>query len=171
MDTIRTRLHSIPELHSFEPTQPTIITTDAFGDGLGAALQQIQFGKLVPIAYASRTLSPAERNYATNERETLGVLWALEHCESYLLGRKFTFRCDHKPLQSLLQHFSLRKRDKFIRWSERLSRFNFELQFVTGASNCLVRPFILSLHEQDHVWPNELNIPFETSDERRHAIE
>ena len=88
-----------------------------------ATLQQIQFGKSVPIAYASRTLSPAERNYAMNKREALGVLWAFEHWESYLLGRRFTLRCDHKPLQSLLQHSSLQKHAKFIRWSERLFPF------------------------------------------------
>ena len=31
LNAIRTRLHNIPELHSFEPTQPTIVTTDASG--------------------------------------------------------------------------------------------------------------------------------------------
>ena len=163
LDTIRTRLHNIPELHSFEPAQPTIVTTDASGDGLGATLQQIQFGKLVPIAYASRTLSPAERNYATNEREALGVLWALEHWESYLLGRRFTLCCDHKPLQSLLQHSSLRKRDKFIRWSERLSRFDFDFEFVTGASNCLADclsrlPSPTVTHHDDAIQSNSVTI-------------
>ena len=137
MDNIRMQLCDMPELYTFDPGRPTIVTTDASGDGLGATLSQVQNEQEVPIAYASHTLTAAEKNYATNEREALGVLWALEHWEPYLLGRKFTLRCDHKPLGALLQHSSQRKRDKFIRWSERLSRFDFTFEYIAGISNCV----------------------------------
>ena len=141
MDNIRMQLCNLPELYTFDPGQLTIVTTDASGDGLGATLSQVQNEQEVPIAYASHTLTAAEKNYATNEREALGVLWALEHWEPYLLGRKFTLRCDHKPLGALLQHSSQRKRDKFIRWSERLSRFDFNFEYIAGTSNCVADCF------------------------------
>ena len=143
MNTIRQQLGDLPTLFTFLPGCPTIVTTDASGDGLGATLSQVQNGHEVPIAYASHTLTPAERNYATNEREALAVLWALEHWESYLLGIIFLLRCDYKPLGSLLQHTNQGKRAKFVRWSDRLSRFQYTFQYITGPDNniadCLSR--------------------------------
>ena len=76
-------MQSAGTLH-FQPK--TIVTTDASGEGLGATLSQIQNAQEVPIAYASHTLTAAEKNYATNEREALGVLWALEHWKSTCLA-------------------------------------------------------------------------------------
>ena len=43
--------------------QPYVLLTDAFKDDLGAIRYQQQEGKMRVIAYASRTLSPAEKNY------------------------------------------------------------------------------------------------------------
>ena len=86
MDKIRECLCRLPALYNFDPKRTTIVTTDAFSEGLGAALSQLQAdGHEVPIAFASHTLTPAKRHYDTNEREALAVLWALEHWEHYLL--------------------------------------------------------------------------------------
>ena len=49
-----------------------VLETDASIMGLGAVLSQKQNdGKLHPIAFASRALSPPEKNYAVTELETL----------------------------------------------------------------------------------------------------
>ena len=46
-----------------------------------------------------------ERNFATNEKEALACLWAIECWEKFLLGRHFTLRTDHGALLTLLhQH-------------------------------------------------------------------
>ena len=143
MNTIHQRLGDLPTLFTFLPNCQTIVTTDASGNGLGATLSQVQNGHEVPITYASHTLKPAECNYAMNECEALAIVWALKHWESYLLGIKFLLRCDHKPLGSLLQHTNQRKRAKFIRWSDRLSRFQYTFQYISGSDNniadCLSR--------------------------------
>jgi len=67
--------------------------------GLGAVISQMQNGKEVVIAYASRSLSNAERNYDTTKRELLSVTFGLRTFRQYLLGRKFTIRTDHSALQ------------------------------------------------------------------------
>lgn len=75
--------------------KPFDLTTDASSHAIGAVLSQ---GRR-PITMISRTLSDAEENYATNERELLAIVWALKTLRNYLYGvqdiRVFT---DHKPL-------------------------------------------------------------------------
>lgn len=61
-----------------------ILHTDASIEGLGAVLEQVQDdGKSHPIAYASRSLSKAEKNYGITELEALGVVWAAKHFTNF----------------------------------------------------------------------------------------
>ena len=120
----------------FQPDCPTILTTDASGVSLGAVLSQIQVGKEVPIAFASHTLQPSERNYAASEAEALGCVWGCEHFEKFLLGRHFTLRTDNSALTTLLQRSGTSKKGKkFFRWHERLSAFDYTVQHCKGTSN------------------------------------
>ena len=81
-------------------------------------LSQETIGKYLPIAYASRTLDPAECNYSTIEKE----VWATKYFRPYLFGRKFTIVTDHKPLQWL---FSLNEpNSRLVRWSLKLEEFD-----------------------------------------------
>ncbi|RDY09061.1 hypothetical protein CR513_06636, partial [Mucuna pruriens] len=41
------------------------------------------------IAYASRTMDPAQQNYTTTEKELLAIVFALDTCRSYLLVESF----------------------------------------------------------------------------------
>jgi len=85
--------------------------SDASTTGLGVVLEQ---GDRV-IAYASRTLTAAERNCSIIQRESLAIIFALKQFHHYLLGRRFTLLTDHAPLQwlagqkmeGLLAHWAL----------------------------------------------------------------
>lgn len=75
--------------------KPFDLTTDASSHAIGAVLSQA--GR--PITMISRTLSSAESNYATNERELLAIVWALKHLRHYLYGvNKLNIFTDHQPL-------------------------------------------------------------------------
>ena len=116
----------------------TTVTEDSSDYGLGAVLSQTQHKMDIPIAFASRTLSPAELNYATNELETLSALWACQHWEKFLFGHPFTLTTDHANMTSLLtQHTSKRKSAKFIRWLKRLSQFDYDIKYIKKERNVL----------------------------------
>ena len=75
-----------------------ILDTDASDRRLGVVLSQLQDGKEVVIAYNSRLLSRAERNYCITKKELLAVVYGLKTYKQYLLGRRFTLRTDHSAL-------------------------------------------------------------------------
>ena len=80
-----------------------VLETDASVKGLGAVLSQQQDdGVLHPVAFASRSLSPTERNYSVTDLETLAVVWAMQHFRAYLYGHKVTVVTDHSAVKTVL---------------------------------------------------------------------
>ena len=82
-----------------------ILHTDASHQGLGAVLYQEQDGKLRVIAYASRTLTKAEKNYHlhSGKLEFLALKWAVtERFRDYLIGSSCTVYTDNNPLTYVL---------------------------------------------------------------------
>ena len=91
------------------------MSTDASGFAIGAALCQDQGKGLQPIAYLSKKMLPAERNYPVHEQELLAVVCALKEWRHYLHGRPFTVLTDHHSLQHLQTQPHLSKRQ--VRWT------------------------------------------------------
>ena len=55
------------------------------------------------MAYASCSLTAAERNYSITELETLAVVWAITHFIPYLYGHDVTVLTDHTAVKAILQ--------------------------------------------------------------------
>ena len=82
------------------------------------------------MAFFSRSLTSAERNYPTHDRELLAIVTACKRWRPYLDGQRTTCWTDHKPLCALDRQASLNKRQ--IRWLDTLAETPLHIQYKPG---------------------------------------
>ncbi|GJZ36488.1 reverse transcriptase domain-containing protein [Tanacetum coccineum] len=86
-----------------------------------------------PIHYASKTMTEAESNYTTTEKEMLAVVYAFEKFRSYLIMNKSIVYTDHSALKYLCAKKDAKER--LVRWVLLLQEFNFNVIDTKGAEN------------------------------------
>ena len=121
-------LASHPVLVCPDFSKKFILCTDASGTGLGAVLEQE--GRV--IAYYSRGLRKAEKNYSTVELECLAVVESVKRFRHYLLGRPFEVLTDHKPLEWLAKQKCV---GRLWRWAVMLQEYDFLIKYRQGVEN------------------------------------
>lgn len=131
-DTLKKFLSSSPILSYPDFTLPFKLTGDASLIGIGSILSQIQNGKEVVIGYASRTLSRAERNYSTTERECLAIVHGCRIFRPYLYGNKVDITTDHAALQWLFNQKDPPAR--LHRWILKLTDLDLDVKYSSGKS-------------------------------------
>lgn len=105
-----------------------VLKTDASNVGLGAVLMQDVNGKLLPVQWASKKLTPTESRYGISEKEMLGIYWGIKKFEYELRGRRFKLITDHKALENIRTkpNFS---NNRINRWIELIQEFDFEIEY------------------------------------------
>ncbi len=126
--------------------------TDWSKTAIGAVLlQQDRTGKEHAIAYASRVLNSAERNYAPTEGECLAVVWAVKKFRHYLHGRRFEILTDHHALKWLQE--ARFNNSKLERWALALQEHDYTIDYHKGEDNviadCLSRVIAASVLHWD----------------------
>ena len=137
-DLIKKSLCNSNVLTCFTGNSKLILETDASPVGVGAVLLQVENGFEKPIAFASKKLTPAEKNYSQTDREALGLVFGVTKFKYFLLGREFELRTDHKPLLGLFGKNKSVPTDsnaRLIRWSVLLSQYSYDLVHKKGKIN------------------------------------
>lgn len=111
------------------------LQTDASLEGLGVVLTQGEESTAVIIAYASRALNPAEKNYSATELECLAVKWGIWKMRHYLEGYHFVVVTDHQSLKWLNNIET--PSGRLARWIMELAQWDFEVKYKKGIENRL----------------------------------
>ncbi|KAL6433556.1 hypothetical protein ACFW04_006562 [Cataglyphis niger] len=109
------------------------LQTDASTSGLGAVLTQYHEDGERVIAYASRTLSGAEKNYSATELECLAVIWGIRRMRNYLEGYAFTVITDHQSLRWLQELEA--PTGRLARWLFEFQQYDYDIKYRRGALN------------------------------------
>ena len=106
---------------------------DASSSAVAASLCQVQRGEFRVITHSSKSLDPTQLRWSTTDRELYALTWGILQHRHFLISRKFTVYCDHKPLKYLytMKHVSPR----LARTYEKLAEFDFQIEYVKGVDN------------------------------------
>ena len=133
LEKLKYRMSSCPFISYSDPSLPYLLVTDASDVALGAILMQKKGDKYRVIATISKCFSATERRWSATERECFAVLYSCRKLEYFLGGVHFVVHMDHKSLIYLdRRNFN---NSKICRWQNELSRFNFTIEYIEGASN------------------------------------
>ena len=111
-------------------SKPFDVHTDASDRQLGAVISQ--GGK--PLAFYSRKLNSAQRNYTTTERELLSIVETLKEFRNILLGQKIKVYTDHK---NLVHETTLMSSQRVMRWRLLLEEYGPDIVYIKGTDNII----------------------------------
>lgn len=136
-NTLKAMFTSYPILRNPDPDKRFIVDTDASAFAVGATISQDFPDGRHPIAFFSKSLLPAERNYDIYDRELLAIIYAVKAFRHFLLEARhpFLIRSDHKNLTYFRKAHLLSARQ--ARWHEHLQDYHFTLEHFPGKSNTI----------------------------------
>lgn len=132
-----------PVLRHFDPSGKVRVETDASGYAIAGILSQPAHEDVTvqlqahwhPVAFWSRKMIPAERNYETYDQELLAIVEAFKHWRHYLEGSRHPVAVltDHANLRYFMTTKTLNRRQSH--WAQTLSAYDFEIVYRKGKTN------------------------------------
>uniref|UniRef100_H3H1W0 Reverse transcriptase domain-containing protein n=1 Tax=Phytophthora ramorum TaxID=164328 RepID=H3H1W0_PHYRM len=137
-EAVKESLLYAPILALPDPDRPFSVVCDASDFATGCALLQADTEERERvIAFESRQLKAAEKNYPVHDKELLAMKYALVKFRVHLLGSKpFVIFTDHASLRTATQSPHLSQ--TMARWLSFFAEYNFEVKYKPGRQNGLV---------------------------------
>jgi hypothetical protein len=135
-DELKCRICESLVLRHANPAQKFILETDASDYAYGAVLSQKgEDGKFHLVAFYSKSMTPAERNYGISDKEALAIIKVLQHWRHWLEGttEPICIITDHRNLEYFKNPHPLNRRQLW--WLEQLTHFNYEISYCPGNMN------------------------------------
>lgn len=114
-----------------DPEKPLSLAVDASPVVVGAVISHYTLEGELPVAFGSRSVTSAEKNYSLIEMEGLAIVFGLQNFHQYLYGMHFTLITDNKPVSLVL---GLKKSIPAIaaahiqRWAVQLVAYSYDLK-------------------------------------------
>ncbi len=126
---------SAPILRHFDSSLPIQLETDASDFAIGSVLSQPHDGRWHPVAFFSRKMDSAERNYEIHDKEMLAIVCSFKEWRRYLEGaaHQINIFTDHKNLEYFMTTKILNRRQ--ARWAQELAAYDFKIVYRKGTSN------------------------------------
>ena len=136
-NSLKKSLVEAPILMIADHHKPFHVVCDASDFAIGSALMQHDDdNRERVVAYQSRQLKPAEKNYPVHDKELLSMKYALAKFRVYLLGTKpFMVFTDHASLRTAIKTPHLSQR--MARWLSFFADYNFTVHYKPGKANVL----------------------------------
>lgn len=151
-ERIQKEVSKEPTMAHFEASKESFVECDASDAAVGGILSQLNVqGDLQPVAFFSKSLGPAERNYAIYDKEMLAIIRCFEEWKPELMSAgpdtPIQVLTDHKSLEYFMSTKQLTRRQ--ARWAELLSQYNFKITFRPGAKNGKADLLTRHVHEDE----------------------
>ena len=98
------------------------------------------------IAYHSRKLNKAEKNYGITEQECLAVIDSLKHFRYIIFGYQITILTDHTALKEIFKNPNYSGRR--ARWFLTAMDYDMEFKYIPGKHNTVADCLSRYGHEQ-----------------------
>ena len=142
---IREAIRNCPTLFFLDENGEVVLDTDASDYGIGAHLFQIVNGKPRPVAFMSKSLTNAEANWSTIEKECYAIIFSLKKFEYLIRDIKFKIRTDHKNLTYMNESLC----PKVRRWKLLIQEYDFDIEYIPGPQNIIADAFSRLLTVED----------------------
>ena len=134
---LKARLTMAPILTYRDYSKEFFLACDASNVGIRAVILEKGEKCLMPLAYASRTLNPAERSYSVTQKESLPVIFGLKKFRHTILGFKVQVITDHKPILDLFKKRTFTNNQKFNRYFVSILEFSPTFRYIPGKFNTI----------------------------------
>ena len=153
-DEIKSRLLKPPVLSMPDRRGRFLLYFDTSKFATGSALYQVQDGKPKPIAYASKRMPEAVKNYSITELDMCGLAINITSIAHLLKRVDFDAVVDHLAIVHIMKSKMEPATNRIKRSLETLSSYSFNLYYIKGKD--MVLSDFLSRQIEDGSDPHEI---------------